>query len=398
MHGPPPPGDEEFFQRPRRFDVEGHSMGPGPEEPPFDEAGFRLAANGQDGYRDVAFEDKSLRVYTLPVSERGHVIAVVQVARNLADVASLWSIQGRTLLLFVPIAVVAGLLSALFLTSRALRPIESFTRTAEEITAKDLSRRMDVAGDDELASLGTTFNSMLGRLETAFQDLRTAYDDQRRFTADASHELRTPLARLLLTVTGALEEGADADQLRKALKVAADSGREMSELVDQLLLLARSDAGHLDPAKEPTDLRVLLAEEVDAFEGQPKVTLKLPKGPLNASVAPNHFRRAVRNLIQNALNHTDRTGQVAVSGKNVQGGVEVVVSDTGEGIEARHLPHLGERFYRVDTARTGGSGTGLGLAIVKTIVQAHGGTLDIQSEIGKGTTVKILLPTFSASS
>ena len=270
------------------------------------------------------------------------------------------------------------------------------------IGAGDLERRLEVRGEDELAEVARSFNEMTENLARAFaaerasyRALEDAYEGQRRFTADASHELRTPLTRLQVATSGALASN-DPERNRHALEIADAAATSMSNLVRHLLTLARADAGQLHLRMEPLDLRVIVAAAVD--EVGREVHLELPPEPVTLAGDEDHLRRVLANLLQNACRHTPPDAGITVSLAVEDERVSLTVEDQGEGIEAAHLPHVFERFYRADAARTGSdSGAGLGLAICKSIVEAHGGQISIESSLGRGTRVRIMLPLMKSS-
>jgi two-component system OmpR family sensor kinase len=292
-----------------------------------------------------------------------------------------------TLAIFLPLALIAAGVGAMFLTSRAIKPIGELRDAASRISEANLSERLTVEGNDEFAELGQTFNQMVDRLETSFVDLKEAYEHQRRFTADASHELRTPLTRINLATSAALQGSSDMEALRRALLVANEAGEGMSRLVGQLLLLAKADAGQLGVHRERTDLRVIASEAIEQTpnpDGVP-ISTNFPKGAVYAEVDPDAIRRVVVNLLENAFRYADgQPVEVAVSTSPA-----IRVTDRGKGIAPQHLAHLTERFYRADDSRTEATGgSGLGLAICRAIMEAHEGSLAIASEIGSGTSVE----------
>lgn len=342
-------------------------------------------------YSNVIFRDEQIRVLTSTAPRLGKGY-VVQVARELRDYRELAQVQWITLLTVLPFAILFAALGGRFLTGRAMRPIAQMGDAAADIGAGSFDRRIEVAGDDEFSRLGTQFNEMAQRLghsfaaqKASYAKLEEAYDQQRRFVADASHELRTPLTRLQLTTSEALSD-PNSDQGR-ALQVADDSARSMAKLVRHLLDLARADAGELSPKLIASDLRVIAADAVDQTGLEAR--LDLPDCAIIAEVDPDQVRRAIINLLENARRHTPNDGDVVVT---VRSG-SIVVEDTGEGIPPEHLEHVKERFYRVDAARAReAGGSGLGLAIVDEIMRAHGGTLSVESEVGKGTRVSMSFP------
>jgi signal transduction histidine kinase len=263
-------------------------------------------------------------------------------------------------------------------------------RSAETITGANLSQRLSVSGDDEFAQLAQTFNSMIERLEKSFSDLQQAYEHQRRFSADASHELRTPLTRLKLATSSALRPEATSEERLKSLEVADRSAESMIRLINQLLLLAKADAGQLAFQPRKSDLRILASEALDSveFPESVKVETEFPESAVYAEVDEDAVKRVVVNLLENAARYARGSIRLQVA---AMPGPSIAVSDNGTGVSEENLNRLGERFFRVEGARDATSGgTGLGLAICKTIVEAHGGTFTIASEEGKGTLVEAI--------
>ena len=273
---------------------------------------------------------------------------------------------------------------------RRLRPIATMCQTVAGITASSLSRRIDLEGvDTELGELGGLLNTMLGRLEASF-------DQQARFTADASHELRTPLAVVLTQVELALARPRSADEYRDALEACGRAARRMKGLVDDLLTLARADAGKLELRWEPVELGPIVDECAGMLgplaEGRGVcVVVNAGVAPLEAD--PERLARVVTNLLSNAILYNRPGGRVTLSVVAEGDAVVLTVADTGVGIPEGDLPRVFDRFFRVDKARSRESGgSGLGLAICKSIVEAHGGTIILASQPGKGTEVIVRLP------
>jgi signal transduction histidine kinase len=239
---------------------------------------------------------------------------------------------------------------------------------------------------------------MLDRLQASFEkqkaayaELEKAYENQRRFTADASHELRTPLTRLKLATGAALTESGLPTQVQESLKIADQSADSMSKIVNQLLLLAKADAGQLGLALAPIDLRLVAAEAADAMPPRkPELEVNLTDQPAIVNGDEDHLKRAVLNLLQNAYRHTPEGKKVSITVAIKENQAVLRVEDEGAGVAPEHLTRLGERFYRVDIARSQAEGgVGLGLSICKSIVEAHGGEIKITSTEGKGTSVAV---------
>jgi two-component system OmpR family sensor kinase len=388
-------------RRPRRFGAQGQPMGP-PGDEAFDENAVRRAVEGQPSFSNGEYQGAAVRIFTRPETQDGHVRGVIQVAQETQELDRLWRSQIATLLILVPLALIVAAGGALFLTGRAIRPIAEMREAAASITEADLSRRLVVEGTDELGELGRTFNAMVERLEVSFRDLKLAYSDleeasenQRRFTADASHELRTPLTRLRLATDVALASGATEADRQKALEMADSVSRSLARLVQELLILARADAGQMNLRRESIDLRLVASDAVSALtdEAAQQVRTEFATDAVTIEGDAEALGRVCTNLLENARRYTRAEGKITirVAAEGISAALEVI--DTGCGIPPEHLPRITERFYRVDPSRSSlEGGSGLGLAICAAIVAGHGGTLRVESVFGKGTKVLINLP------
>jgi len=393
---PPPssPLDPRFLALGRK------GLKPGaPEPPPFDRVSFAAARDGQALFSTIlAPSGERLRIYSLPLPEAGEQPAgVLQVVAPLAETERALGTLKRTLLLLIPIALLAAGAGGAFLADRALRPVRAITGAAARIGSAHLSDRLPVTGDDEFARLAEVLNGMLGRLESAFER-------QQRFTADASHELRTPVAIIKATASMTLDTPSTPEEYRTALEIVDRAADRTSRIVQDLLLLARSDGHRLHLAWEPSvSLSGVLQEAIDSFAcsgeaATAAILLDTPLSPVTVRGDTHHLLRLFVNLLENARRHTPAGGEIVVTLRADTEKATITVADTGEGIPAEHLPLVCERFYRVDNARTRAQGgTGLGLAICRTIAEAHAGRLTIESVVGQGTTVTITLPIAVAS-
>lgn len=364
-------------------------------EAPFDRASLQAAFGGKPTYATVAAEGHRVRVLSYPWRPPDGTLGAVQVARDLRDLDQFLRDGIAVLAILIPLALLFGGLAARYLAVRALAPMGAVAEAAGAITEHDLSQRLPVHGGDELAELTTTMNGMIDRLESSFASLREAYEAQRRFTADASHELRTPLTRLRMATSEALGGQADPAALEAALRIADKAGRDLSTLAEHLLMLSRADVGALTLDRRPTDLRVVAADALDDLPPAwaRRVDVRLPDEAVIAELDTDHVRRVALNLLSNALRHTPEGRAIELSVRDRGEDAELEVRDEGEGVAAEHLPRLGERFYRIDSARAReDGGAGLGLAICKSIVVAHGGSLQIESVLGRGTTVSARFP------
>jgi heavy metal sensor kinase len=287
--------------------------------------------------------------------------------------------------------VLAGILG-FFLVSRMLRPVRAITRTAREIEEHNLSRRLDVHGNDELGDLASTLNQTFARLEAAFVR-------EREFTADASHELRTPLAIAQGEATLALREERSGEEYQKSLESISRQISRSSSLINRLLFLARSD-DRLELLMTQVDLRALLTEAV----GDARVLCEPKSISLQSNVAAAEgsylvkgdmvrLRELLLNLVDNAVRYTPAEGKITVSLERDESDARISIGDNGIGIAGEHLPNIFKRFYRVDNSRSRAEGgTGLGLAISQRIAEVHGGRIEVESKVGQGSTFTVFLP------
>jgi heavy metal sensor kinase len=284
-----------------------------------------------------------------------------------------------------------ALAGGVWLARRGVAPIARMAATAERISAKDLTTRLDVADvPAELRELATTFNGTLDRLAAAFER-------QARFTADASHELRTPVAVIRTQAELALRRERTPAEYRAGLEACLRAAERMTATVEGLLTLARADAGAGLPSAEPVLLRPVVEAAAEALRepaAAAGVTLAVDV-PADLAVGGDRtlLLEVAQNLLGNAVRYNRPGGTVTSTAAVHAGQVEWRVADTGIGIPPHALPHLFERFYRVDPARSrAAGGSGLGLAIVAWIVEAHGGTVAVTSTEGAGSTFTVRLP------
>ena len=308
------------------------------------------------------------------------------IERELADLRGLT----LTLLASGTCVFVVGLGGGWWLSGRAVRPIQSMSATAATISVANLSQRIDTARiDNELGELGEILNAMLDRLENAFQQ-------QVRFTADASHELRTPLTIILSHAELALSRQRTPEEYRGALEATLRSARRMKSLIEELLALARSDAGGLKTPRERVDLKRLVEDAaalIEPLAQQREVRLMVNAAPVEVAGDANRLSQVVTNLLNNAVLYNRPSGEVTISTSQTDTAGEITVADTGLGIPQNDLPHVFERFYRVDKARSSErAGSGLGLAICQSIVEAHGGKIRVTSQVNVGSTFVVTLP------
>lgn len=363
------------------------------------------ALEGEMVWRDVQFEDAHLRMLTTPLILGGEIVGALQVGTSLDNIdralQQLLTILGAGGLVAIVLSGALGFA----LADRALQPIDRITQTALQISrTEDLSRRIAQIGpQDEVGRLATTFNEMLERIERLFRT-------QKRFIGDVSHELRTPLTVIrgnldivrraeAVAPLGAGHAGQQAagpreELLEESLAAMERETDRMARLINDLLLLAQADAG-VPIRHEMVEIdRLLLdvyAQEQALADG---IDFQLTDVyPARVMGDPDRLRQLLLNLVDNAIKYTPAGGQVALALTREDGWVRVDVADSGVGIPPNDLPHIFERFYRVEKTRSRKhGGTGLGLSIARWIADAHGGHIDVESEMGEGTTFTVWLP------
>lgn len=333
--------------------------------------------------------NEQLRVYSSLIVYQGRVEGVIQVAQNLKNVGRTLTLLLTALLIGGPLIVIMAGGFGYFLVARALAPIAEMTHTAHRISAEDLSARLQLPPTkDEVGGLAATFNSMLARLEEAFQR-------QRQFTADASHELRTPLAAMQAIIGSTLTRPRTTAEYEQALLDLQEEAGHMRALVEGLLQLARSDAGRFTKS-ETVDITTLLSDVAESLrpvaeEKGLRLIDKLPDRSLPMIGDSDALIRLFVNLVDNAIKYTT-TGTITLAAKQAaKEQFMVTISDTGLGMAPDHLTHIFHRFYRIDGARST-EGVGLGLAIALSIAQAHGGDITVESALGEGTTFTVRMP------
>ena len=300
----------------------------------------------------------------------------------------------RVLYIALPLALLIAGLGGFLLADRSLRPLFRMTEQAHEISARNLSQRLQVGRPaEELSALAASFNELLSRLDASFGTMR-------RFIADASHELRTPVAVIRGEADVALSQERAPEAYKESLAVIQDEAKRLTRLVDDLLNLARADAGHARLRREEFYLDDVVSECCRAVQ-----SLAAAKGiqvewkaveDLSYSGDEDLLRRLVFNLLDNAIRYTPGSGKITVLLSREEGQTRLTVSDTGVGIAPAAAPHIFERFYRGDDARSRQSGGfGLGLAIVKWIAEAHNGSVGFTSDPGAGSTFEVVLPVTS---
>lgn len=304
-----------------------------------------------------------------------------------------------TLAVATPLVLLFSSVGGYWLASRATRPVQTITRTAQEISETNLHRRLNLRQRDEIGELATTFDRMLDRLEGAFER-------QQRFTADASHELRTPLSIIRTEAERVLQRPHTSQDYVQALSIISQEDQRMTRLVGDLLILARADQGQAVLKREQVDLSEIIVDAAECLSNLAEQNgIEIHLSGLDELVVWGdrfYLTQLCTNLLENAITYSAGVGkQVEVKLDREPRHARLQIIDEGPGIEAEHLPHLFERFYRVDQSRThtlatasvsSPSGSGLGLSIARWIVDEHGGSIQVQSSPGKGSVFEVRFP------
>jgi len=336
--------------------------------------------------REVAGIEGEARVLARPVAidgrRRAAVVGVSLLDRDetLSSLVASFAIGG-------PVAVLVASLLGYLLASAGLGPVEAMRRRAAGVSLSSPGERLPLpASNDEIRRLGETLNEMLARLEDSFER-------ERRFVADASHEIRTPLAVLKAELEATLARGDGDEQTRESLSAAVEEADHLTQLAEDLLLVARAAEGKLPLRPEPLELKPLLAQTRERFVERARrqdreIVVDAP-GELSWPLDPLRLRQALGNLVDNALRHGG--GEIALGAREHEGELEIEVADEGAGFPADVAPRAFERFARDERTSTRG-GAGLGLAIVRAIAEAHGGSVAIAVGDRRGAAVRLRFP------
>lgn len=357
--------------------------------------GLRDALHGRENsmvWRSPNFGYEDTMYVNMPIYQEGTLVGAVRVAHSLAEIQE--NLQRIRVTFMSTVLGYAALIVMLtvWLAGTIVRPVEQLDQSAQHLASGDLAHRVKVEGTNEITHLGTTLNRMAERLQT-LEGLRRSY------VSNVSHELRTPLAAIRSMAETLLQHGDDDPQLKhRYLPRIISQTERLARLASQLLDLAQIESGNLVSRFAPVDLGSVITDvahtcAVDARARGVELVMHLAEGLPLLMGDRDRLEQLFINLCDNALRHTPAGGNVTIVARRLNDTVEAVVEDTGVGIAPEHLPHLFERFYRVDAARTrAGGGTGLGLSIVEQIVKAHQGTIHVESKVGRGTRFAVCLP------
>jgi two-component system OmpR family sensor kinase len=368
-------------------DAEGH------EVPVVQSALERTVSEWKPQYDEVSLSPtERVRIITWPARDEDGEGFFVVVGQSLRDVQQAQKQLVLLLAIANPVALLLAGLGGLWLANKALSPVDRLTRAAERIGRGNLRERVEEPRSrDEIGRLAATFNQMIGRLEQAFER-------ERRFTADASHELKTPLAVLRGDIEVALRRERSAGEYQRVLESSLEEIARLTKLTDDLLTLARSDADQSVLEREEVRLDILATEVrqyISPLTQSARVGLNFdpPDSPIFVEGDQKRLTQLLMNLLDNAIKYTPEGGSAKLALSVKEDFAVIEVSDTGRGIPASALPHIFERFYRqTDPRDSRVTGFGLGLAISKWIADAHGGSIEVESQEGKGSRFTVRLP------
>jgi heavy metal sensor kinase len=338
-----------------------------------------------------AFGEYPLRMVTVPAIRRRHVINIVQVATSLEEVEAVLNTLWLILWITVPSALVFASLGGLFLANKALKPVDEITKTARIITSKSLNQRIKLRKTrDEIGRLAETFNDMISRLGQSFRQIR-------QFTANASHELRTPLTILKGEIEVGLRKRRRPEEYKEILSSNLEEINHMSQIVDDLLFLSKADTGEIHLQKHRINLAKLVSEvyaQTQMIAMTKDIRVHIDNDVEGVVIGDRlKLRELLLNLMDNGVKYTPEGGEMKIALEKDDGRFKLQVMDNGIGIAPADQPHIFDRFFRVDKARSReAGGSGLGLSICKWIAEAHGGEISVESDLGKGSTFTVTLP------
>jgi heavy metal sensor kinase len=336
----------------------------------------RPLSRTRDDWREVVVE-----------GPQGSLVLAGRGTRSLQDRLEAFS---RRALGATGLALGLALAGGWFLTTRALAPIDRISRVAAAVSASNLGQRID------RSQMETELGRLAGTLNDAFDRLQAAFEQQTRFTTDASHELRTPLSVVANQAELALRRERQPEEYRDALQAVLQAARRMRSIVEDLLTLARADAGELSLRQDPLDFAALARETAELLAGEAErmgIVVELDLHEVGLRGDRSRLQEMVTNLLANAIRYNRKGGRVTLRLRSETGRAHLDVSDTGIGIPLEEQALVFNRFHRVDKARSReAGGSGLGLAISRWIAEAHGGRILLESEPGVGTTFRVELP------
>jgi two-component system OmpR family sensor kinase len=360
---------------------------------PLSDAGWQAVKSGKPWVETASVEGERLLIHSEPVIVERQVVEVIQVARALADPDQYLSTLRNNLFIGSGIAIIIAFGAGWILSGLVLRPVNRITQTAQAIGAeRDFDRRVDHTGpNDEIGQLATTFNAMLTQLQTAYRQVEHSLQQQRQFVADVSHELRTPLT----TLRGNLallrrQPSINAEDREDIMDDMVGESDRLIRLVNDLLTLAHAESGRAMCSEliAITPLIEDVCRQARLLDPDRTITCSLP--PQVVVIGDQDaLKQVLLSLMDNAIKHT--TGPITVTTETANGNATICIRDSGPGIDSQALPHIFERFYRGEQARSR-PGIGLGLSIAKTLVEAQNGAISVESQIEQGSVITVTLP------
>ncbi|GAB4431081.1 MAG: ATP-binding protein [bacterium] len=362
------------------------------------DADLKKLKEGEKIIRDykntVDYKEKRIRVLFYPVFREDRYMGYLEVGSSLSKLENMERSLLHIFLIVIPVVLAVANIGGFIIFNKSFSPIIMLSNEMKHITAHHLYKRLpELEGDDEIATLYRSINDMIARLEKSFEQIK-------QFSGDASHELRTPLTIIKGEVELALRSERSKEEYQEILASILEEIERMTNIVENLLLLAKSEAGDILIDKKPINIREIilgLCDQLEMYAENKNVKLiyeELQDGVVNGDML--RLRQVFTNLIVNAIKYNVEGGKVVVKVVDSPNGVLTVVEDTGIGIKREEIPKIFDRFYRSDKSRTRSEGgAGLGLSICKSIVEAHGGYIDVESEFGRGSKFSVWIPKIS---
>jgi len=360
-----------------------------------EEAELKRLKNGERIIRDYhtakESRDKMVRVLFYPVFHQDKYIGYLEVGSSLVKLENMKRSLLHIFLIVIPVVLAVANIGGFIIFNKSFSPIILLSNEMKKITAHHLYKRLpDLEGDDEIATLYKAINDMIARLEKSFEQIK-------QFSGDASHELRTPLTIMKGEVELALRSERTKEEYQEILVSVLEEIERMTNIVENLLLLAKSEAGEILIDKKEINIKEIvyeLCDQLEMFASERNVSLIFNElEDANIIGDKLRLRQVFTNLIVNAIKYNVEGGKVVIKIENSPNGVLVVVEDTGIGIKPEEINKIFDRFYRSDKSRKREvGGAGLGLSICKSIIEAHGGYIDVESEFGKGSKFSVWLP------
>ena len=344
----------------------------------------------EKGYKEIKSGDRTYFLKTVIISKYGYLNGYFQVVR---DVTIEYSVLNKLLTILSISSIIGGLVALIvgfFITKKSMKPVKKMSETARQISGSDLSQRLEVEdSDDELTELAKTFNSMLERLQKAFKR-------QEQFVSDASHELRTPISIIKGYINILDRWGKEDIEIREeAIDSIKTEIKSMNDLIESLLFLARGDLADIELSYESFYLNNIIEEVIEEnkiideslnyiFSKQEKVKVYADKLLI---------KQLLRIFIENSRKYTPSDGEITIDFNEIEDKIKILIKDTGKGIPEKDIPHIFNRFYKVDKSRSDEKGSsGLGLSIAMKIIELHKGDIEVESKLGEGTEIILTLP------